>query len=53
MSQRCIAVEEDLAALRARHMADKAEMKNANKAVIELTKERRDALTEVEKLKKG
>ena len=52
MSQSCIAVEEDLATLRARHMADEAEMKNAKKAVIELTRERRDALTEVEKLKK-
>uniref|UniRef100_A0A2N9H8K7 Uncharacterized protein n=1 Tax=Fagus sylvatica TaxID=28930 RepID=A0A2N9H8K7_FAGSY len=51
MSQRCITVEEDLAALRARYMADEAEMKNAKKAVLELTRERRDALVEVEKLK--
>ena len=52
MSQRCISVEEDLATLRAKSMADEAEMKNAKRAVLELTRERKDALTEVEKLKK-
>uniref|UniRef100_A0A2N9ESD9 Uncharacterized protein n=1 Tax=Fagus sylvatica TaxID=28930 RepID=A0A2N9ESD9_FAGSY len=52
MSQRCIAVEEDLATLRAKCMADEAEMKNAKRAVLELTRERKDALVEVEKLKK-
>ena len=33
-------------------MADEAEMKNAKRAVAELTRERRDALDEVERLKK-
>ena len=52
MSQRCISVEEDLATLRAKSIADEAEMKNAKKAVLELTRDRKDALAEVEKLKK-
>ena len=52
MSQRCIAAEEGLATLRAKYMADEAEMKNAKRAVMELTRERKDALAEVEKLKK-
>jgi hypothetical protein len=33
-------------------MVDEAEMKNAKRAVMELTRERKDALAEVEKLKK-
>ena len=52
MSERCIAAEEGLATLRAKYMADEAEMKNAKRAVAELTRERRDALDEVERLKK-
>ena len=52
MSERCIAAEEGLATLRAKYMADEAEMRNAKRAVLELTRERRDALDEVEKLKK-
>ena len=52
MSQRCISVEEDLATLRSKSIADEAEMKNAKKAVLELTRDRKDALAEVEKLKK-
>ena len=52
MSQRCISVKEDLATLQAKSIADEAEMKNAKRAVLELTRERKDALTEVEKLKK-
>uniref|UniRef100_A0A2N9J5W0 Uncharacterized protein n=1 Tax=Fagus sylvatica TaxID=28930 RepID=A0A2N9J5W0_FAGSY len=52
MGQRCASVEEDLAALRAKSMVDEAEMKNAKRAVMELTRERKDALAEVEKLKK-
>jgi hypothetical protein len=52
MSERCIAAEEGLATLRAKYMADDAEMKNAKRAVLELTRERRDALDEVERLKK-
>jgi hypothetical protein len=52
MSERCIAAEEGLATLRAKYMADEAEMKNAKRAVLELTRERRDALDEVERLKK-
>ena len=52
MSQRCISVEEDLATLRSKSIADEAEMKNAKKAILELTRDRKDALAEVEKLKK-
>ena len=52
MSKRCIAVEEELATLRSKYMADEAEMKNAKRAVLELTRERRDALDKAEKLKK-
>uniref|UniRef100_A0A2N9EMU3 Uncharacterized protein n=1 Tax=Fagus sylvatica TaxID=28930 RepID=A0A2N9EMU3_FAGSY len=52
MSQRCIAAEEGLATLRAKYMADEAEMKNAKRAVMELTREKKDALAEAEKLKK-
>jgi hypothetical protein len=52
MSERCIAAEEGLATLRAKYMADEAEMRNAKRAVLELTSERRDALDEAEKLKK-
>ena len=52
MSQRCIAAEEGLATLRAKYMADEAKMKNAKRAVMELTRERKDALAEAEKQKK-
>jgi predicted nucleic acid-binding Zn-ribbon protein len=52
VSKRCIAVEEKLATLRAKYMADEAEMKNAKRAVLELTRDRRDALDEADKLKK-
>uniref|UniRef100_A0A2N9FI21 Transposase (putative) gypsy type domain-containing protein n=1 Tax=Fagus sylvatica TaxID=28930 RepID=A0A2N9FI21_FAGSY len=52
LMRRCIAAEEGLATLRAKYMADEAEMKNAKRAVLELTRERRDALDEVERLKK-
>ena len=52
MSERCIAAEEGLATLRAKYMADEAELKNAKRVVAELTRERRDALDEVERLKK-
>ncbi len=45
-------MEEDLAALQAKSMADEAEMKNTKRAVMELTRERNDALAKVEKLKK-
>ena len=51
MSQRCIFVEEDLATLRAKSIADEAEMKNAKKAVLELTRDRKEALVELEKVK--
>ena len=44
-------MEEDLAALRAKSMANKAELKNVRRAVLELTRERKDALNEVEKMK--
>uniref|UniRef100_A0A2N9GSL6 Transposase (putative) gypsy type domain-containing protein n=1 Tax=Fagus sylvatica TaxID=28930 RepID=A0A2N9GSL6_FAGSY len=52
MSRRCASVEEDLAALRAKSMADEAEMKNAKRAVMELTRDRNEALAEAENLKK-
>jgi hypothetical protein len=44
MSQEVHSVEEELATLRAKSMADEAEMKNAKRAVLELTRERKDAL---------
>ena len=52
MSQRCISVEEDLATLRAKSITNEAEMKNAKKAVLELTRDRKEALVELEKVKK-
>ena len=52
MSERCIAAEEGLATLRVKYMADEAEMRNVKRAVLELKRERRDALDEAEKLKK-
>uniref|UniRef100_A0A2N9G7Y4 Uncharacterized protein n=1 Tax=Fagus sylvatica TaxID=28930 RepID=A0A2N9G7Y4_FAGSY len=52
MARRCASVEEDLAMLRAKSIADEAEMKNAKKAVMELTRDRREALNDAEKLKK-
>jgi hypothetical protein len=53
MGRRCASVEEDLAALRAKSMADEAEMKNAKRAVMELTRERKDAhRLRLEKLRK-
>uniref|UniRef100_A0A2N9J990 Uncharacterized protein n=1 Tax=Fagus sylvatica TaxID=28930 RepID=A0A2N9J990_FAGSY len=52
MSRRCASVEEDLAALRAKSMADEAEMKNAKRAIMELTRDRNEALAEAENLKK-
>ena len=51
MSQRCIAVEEDLATLRGKLMADEAEMKNCKRTVLELTRDRKEALIELEKVK--
>uniref|UniRef100_A0A2N9HUR2 Uncharacterized protein n=1 Tax=Fagus sylvatica TaxID=28930 RepID=A0A2N9HUR2_FAGSY len=44
MARRCASVEEDLALLRAKSIADEAEMKNAKRAVMELTRERKEAL---------
>jgi cell division protein FtsB len=52
MGRRCASVEEDLAALRAKSMADEAEMKNAKRAIMELTRDRNEALAEAENLKK-
>uniref|UniRef100_A0A2N9FD02 Transposase (putative) gypsy type domain-containing protein n=1 Tax=Fagus sylvatica TaxID=28930 RepID=A0A2N9FD02_FAGSY len=52
MARRCASVEEDLAMLRAKSIADEAEMKNAKKAVMELTRDRKEALNDAEKLKK-
>ena len=51
MSQRCISAEEDLATLWAKSMANEAELKNARRAVLELTRERKDALDEAEWVK--
>ena len=52
MARRCASVEEDLALLRAKSIADEAEMKNVKRAVMELTRERKEALAEAEKLGK-
>jgi hypothetical protein len=52
MARRCASVEEDLALLRAKSIADEAEMKNAKRAVMELTRERKEALVEAESLRK-
>ncbi len=51
MSQKCIAVEEDLATLRAKSITDETEMKNSKRAVVELTRDRKEALIELEKVK--
>ena len=51
MSQRCISVEEDLATFRANSIADEAEMRNSKRAVLELTRDRNEALVELEKVK--
>uniref|UniRef100_A0A2N9H9N2 Uncharacterized protein n=1 Tax=Fagus sylvatica TaxID=28930 RepID=A0A2N9H9N2_FAGSY len=52
LMRRCISVEEDLATLRAKSIADEVEMKNTKKAVLELTSDRKEALVELEKVKK-
>ena len=49
MARRCASVEEDLATLRAKSIADEAEMKSTKRAVMELTRERKEALAEAEK----
>jgi ABC-type transporter Mla subunit MlaD len=51
MARRCASVEEDLAMLRAKSIADEAEMKSVKRAVMELTRERKEALAEAEKLR--
>ena len=51
MARRCASVEEDLATLRAKSIADEAEMKSVKRAVVELTRERKEALAEAEKLR--
>uniref|UniRef100_A0A2N9HD79 Transposase (putative) gypsy type domain-containing protein n=1 Tax=Fagus sylvatica TaxID=28930 RepID=A0A2N9HD79_FAGSY len=51
MARRCASVEEDLAMLRAKSIADEAEMKSAKRAVMELTRERKEAQAEAEKLR--
>uniref|UniRef100_A0A2N9GGF3 Uncharacterized protein n=1 Tax=Fagus sylvatica TaxID=28930 RepID=A0A2N9GGF3_FAGSY len=51
MGRRCASVEEDLSTLRAKSMADEAELKNVRKAVFKLTRERKDALDEAAKVK--
>uniref|UniRef100_A0A2N9HSQ7 Transposase (putative) gypsy type domain-containing protein n=1 Tax=Fagus sylvatica TaxID=28930 RepID=A0A2N9HSQ7_FAGSY len=40
MARRCASVEEDLAMLRAKSIADEAEMKNTKRAVMELTRDK-------------
>ena len=52
MAQRCASVEEDLAVLRAKSMADEAEMKNAKRAIMELTRDSKEALAKAKKLRK-
>ena len=51
MSQKCIVVEEDLATLRAKSITDETEMKNSKRVVAELTRDRKEALIELEKVK--
>uniref|UniRef100_A0A2N9GNN4 Uncharacterized protein n=1 Tax=Fagus sylvatica TaxID=28930 RepID=A0A2N9GNN4_FAGSY len=51
MNQRCIVGEEDLAALRTKSVADEAEMKNMKRAVAKLTRDRKEVLIELEKVK--
>ena len=51
MSQRCIAGEEDLMALQTKSAADEAEMKNTKRAVAKLTRDRKEGLIELEKVK--
>jgi ABC-type uncharacterized transport system auxiliary subunit len=51
MSQRCIAGEEDLTALRAKSATDEAEMKNTKRAVAKLTRDRKEGLIELERVK--
>jgi chromosome segregation ATPase len=51
MSQRCIAGEENLAALRAKLITDEVEMKNTKRAVAKLTRDRKEALIELEKVR--
>uniref|UniRef100_A0A2N9HMU9 Uncharacterized protein n=1 Tax=Fagus sylvatica TaxID=28930 RepID=A0A2N9HMU9_FAGSY len=51
MSQMCIAVEEDLATLRGKLIANEVEMKNCKRAVLELTKDRKEAVIELEKVR--
>jgi hypothetical protein len=50
MSQRCITVKEDLATFRAKSILDEAEMKNSKWPVAELTRDRKEALLELEKV---
>ena len=52
MARRCASVEEDLALLRAKSIAEEAGMKNVKRAVMELTRDRKEALAEAEKLGK-
>uniref|UniRef100_A0A2N9GVW0 Transposase (putative) gypsy type domain-containing protein n=1 Tax=Fagus sylvatica TaxID=28930 RepID=A0A2N9GVW0_FAGSY len=52
MARRCASVEEDLALLRAKSISDEAEMKNSKRAVMELTRDRKEALIEAENLRK-
>uniref|UniRef100_A0A2N9G3V7 Transposase (putative) gypsy type domain-containing protein n=1 Tax=Fagus sylvatica TaxID=28930 RepID=A0A2N9G3V7_FAGSY len=52
MARRCASVEEDLALLQAKSITDEAEMKNVKRAVMELTRERKEALAEAENLRK-
>ena len=51
MSQKCIVVEEDLTTLRAKSITDETEMKNSKRLVAKLTRDRKEALIELEKVK--
>ena len=51
ISQRCIAAGEDLATLQGKLIADEAKMKNCKRAILELTRDRKEALVELEKVK--
>uniref|UniRef100_A0A2N9G8I1 Uncharacterized protein n=1 Tax=Fagus sylvatica TaxID=28930 RepID=A0A2N9G8I1_FAGSY len=55
VSKRCMAVEEEIATLRAKYMADEAEIRNAKRAVLELTKERKGCawMSKIERAKEA
>lgn len=51
ISRHCISLEDDLGHLKERLVESKASQKNLNRAIFELSKEKRDSLEELEKVK--